>query len=172
MPESINYIGDIFIVNGDKLSKASCKKLNNTKYGIIKVIDNLPYDRLSVNVYQLNLRCPYNKLCYISTEVIDSKDICLLDWSMVKYIYNHEHVKFIVSDYLKYVELYEYVIDVYTRNINVCGFGSREIIKTFSNDDWNENVNDFEKWLYDKVESGEIDIFTHVKNLKLKYDLN
>lgn len=169
---SINYAGDIFIINHNKLSKYTCKKLHNSKYGIVEVVEHMRYGKLKVNVYEFNLKCPCNKLCYISTEIIDLIDMCLLDWTMVKYLYNCEHDKFIISDYLKYVELYDYAIDVYTRDINVCEFGSCEIIKTFDNGDWNEKVNDFENWLYDKVESGEIDIFTHVKNLKLKYGLN
>lgn len=174
MTNERNYIGDIFVVNGDKLSKYTCKKLQKkypNKWGMVEVVEHLPYDKIKVNVYSLNLKCPYNKVFYISTEIINSEDICLLDWTMVKYLYNCEHVKFLISEYFKYVELYEYFINAYDRSIHVCNFGSDDIIKVFDGE-WNENVIDLENWLFDKVESGEVDIFTHVKNLKLKYNLN
>ena len=167
------YYGDLYVVNGDVLSKFAKKKLALTQnWGFVKVIEE-KLDKLVIDVFYLDFPYYNHQVNFVSTEVVDKEDISLLDWNMVRYMYNIG-VKYIVENYLQYIELFDiksigwfeeskWYIFRYPGNFK----SSKEALKEYDN--YWQCHEEGTAWMFDQIESGKIDIKEYMKELKKHY---
>lgn len=167
------YYGDLYVVDGKKLSPYTNKKLQLTNgWGFVKVVENMSFNKVKVDVYYLDFSGFY-PVNYISTEIVEKEDIIELNWPMVMYMYNTQGFQFIIENYLHYLEIFIVTSEEWLgHKLGIyqyphC-FDSDKSIMTFEGD-WDEqhlNITDF------MIKYAEnFDFETHIKQLKQKYNI-
>lgn len=170
-----NFYGELYVVNGNVLSKYAKNKLVLTSnWGFAKIIEE-KLDKVIIDVYYLQFSYYGYDVNHVSWEIVEKKDLCFLDWNMVKYMYNMG-VQYIVEDYLKYVELFVctkfgwFKDSIYgIVNFPLSYKTSKDAIKTYCSH--HELHSEGTAWMVDQIESGKIDINEHINNLKSKYKI-
>ena len=164
------YYGDLYVVDGKKLSSYTNRKLQLTNgWGFVKVVENMSFDKVKVDVYYLDFSGFY-PVNYVSTEIVEKKDIVELNWSMVMYMYNTQGCQFIIENYLHYIELFIVSATEWCGGkLGVYDFNTNNTIMILDGD-WDEThlkIQDFMiKYMYNNFDEEQ-----HIKNLKLKYKI-
>ena len=167
------YYGDLYVVDGKKLSSYANKKLQLTNgWGFVKVVENISFDKVKVDVYYLDF-VGFYPVNYISTEIVEKKDIIELNWPMVMYLYNTQGCQYIIENYLHYIEIFIVTCEEWLGHklglypYPHC-FDSNKAIKIFEGDWHNQhlNITDFMIKYMDNF-----DVENHIKKLKLKYKI-
>ena len=167
------YYGDLYVVDGKKLSPYTNKKLQLTNgWGFVKVVENMSFNKVKVDIYYLDFSGFY-PVNYISTEIVEKEDIIELNWPMVMYMYNTQGCKFIIQSYLHYIEMFivtatewcgqELAIFNYPDCFNV-----NKAIKIFRGD-WNEQNLEITDFMIKYMDN--FDIEGHINQLKQKYNI-
>ncbi len=170
---SRNYYGcDLKVINSKCVSKYTAKKLMLTKcWGFVKVVEE-KLDKVVVDVFYLDFSFAHAPINFVSREIVEKKDISLLDWNMVRYMYNMG-IPYIVENYLRYMEVFDTYSIGYSWNHNekwcISYYDKEEILKEY--DDFFTLHSEGRAWMFDQIESGKIDIVEHIKKLKAKYKL-
>lgn len=175
MQRKRRYKGTQFVICGDKLSKYAREKLAIThNWGLVEIVDKLDYGKVKINVYYFDLSFPKASINYISTEIVDGKDICELNWPMVKYLYNTQGHNYIIKFYLRYLELFDTLFEIsdddFIDYINVYDYKTQKLLKSFEYGDYSETNTVIQDWMMRKVDSNELDLDNHIKNIqKIKF---
>ena len=172
--EERNYFGDRYIVNGDVLSKYARRKLAtaSNNWGFVRFVGS-KLDKFIIDVYYLDFDYPNSPINYISREVVDKKDVILLNWDIVRSMFNMG-VTHIVANYLEYIELFKII---YTKSDVdsdwvICEY---KPIKDFEYKplkfytSYFECYSEGQKWMFEQIEQGKINLNEHLKNIKKKY---
>lgn len=172
--ETRNYFGDRYIINGSVLSKYARKKLGGSdSWGFVKVKESKG-DKVIVDVYYLDFNYPNAHVNYISTEIVNKNDVVLLNWSIVRYMFNMG-VTHIVANYLEYIELFKII---YTKsdvdsNWVICEYKplkdfEYKPLKFYTS--YFECYSEGQNWMFDQIEQGKVDIINHIETIKKKYN--
>ena len=170
------YIGDIYVIDGKKLSKYTHSKLQLTNgWGFVKVVKNMSFNKVKVNVYYLDFGFIYKPINYISTEIVDKDDVCLLNWSMIMYMYNTQDTFYIIKDYFEYLELYCVTSFNDDNKSYIYHYGHRHedeyVVKVFDGNEWSTQYLNIQNWMIEQVELNKINIDKHISKLKSKYHI-
>lgn len=179
------YCGDILLVNCNCLSKYNSKKvrsLGGAKYAPVRIEKDFKDGKVKVGVYYYDIPCVYYPVNFIGDDIIEKKDIEVLDWDMAMKLHNNGD-KYIIENYLRSIELY---------NTSCLHFGGRDengnrddrvgVYKWpdafdekralfIADCDWFEHTKLITDWMIEQVTSGKVNLDDHIKNLKQKYNI-